>query len=674
MAKRSLLQRLAVLATLCLTLFAPFRARAAVFDVDTTADVLTTSGLSLRRALALASANGEDDIINLQPNASYTLSLCSQGALQHTDAHLLTIEGNAATIVQTCAGVGAFDNTNYQGGTTLNDLTLDGGGTATVGVHAIGTLELDDCTVTGFKFQGIYGGFPLVVRNSNVFGNRGDGIDGGGSMTIEGSAVSGNGKEGVIGVDADLSIIDSDIIGNGSIGVRGTGQGDRKVSVVNSNVSSNGAAGVCCTFCAEIRVTASVIKWNGYSPSNDYRRGFNPCENGGGIVFLTQLIRPYLSHGLSVLDSLVSGNSAQHEGGGILADADGAPGSTTTVFSTIFNSTVSDNTAWGDGGGAAVLTGTLDVWGSSFSGNAANYGSSSIGSGGGLAFVPNSGRSLDYLWMYGSSFASNTAIGVGGGLYANLASSGTVSLDRLGLWGNLAFFAGGGAALFTQVGALSDSYATSNHSMIGGGLFLGGVAQSALRVRRSTFADNVATLHGGGIATNDIDVSLINSTVTNNIADAGGGVSVGVGGQSAPEQLWLDSSTVVDNAWNLLANEGSVTSYASVITRPSIGSNCAGGSSHYTSLGRNFLPDFSCGSAPSDRFSTADPMLAALANNGGLTLTRLPSPLSPIRNLIPVWACSQAEDQRGTSRPQGTACEPGAVEIVGATKRFDGGL
>lgn len=58
----------------------------------------------------------------------------------------------------------------------------------------------------------------------------------------------------------------------------------------------------------------------------------------------------------------------------------------------------------------------------------------------------------------------------------------------------------------------------------------------------------------------------------------------------------------------------------------------------------------------------ADPLLGALANNGGSTPTMQPGAGSAA---IDTGTCINAPpaDQRGLSRPQGAACDIGAVEL-----------
>jgi CSLREA domain-containing protein len=88
----------------------------------------------------------------------------------------------------------------------------------------------------------------------------------------------------------------------------------------------------------------------------------------------------------------------------------------------------------------------------------------------------------------------------------------------------------------------------------------------------------------------------------------------------------------------------------------------------------NVVADESCYGVegPGDQTSV-DPLLGPLADNGGPTPTRLPAATSPAVDAIalgttstgvPSWAlCGGAlQDQRGVARPQGPACDIGAVE------------
>jgi hypothetical protein len=112
---------------------------------------------------------------------------------------------------------------------------------------------------------------------------------------------------------------------------------------------------------------------------------------------------------------------------------------------------------------------------------------------------------------------------------------------------------------------------------------------------------------------------------------------------------------------------------SSVIVTPA-GSVAGGGCSALNSAGVGMVislgnntapvppfPAWDCGlTAPGDQPDT-DPMLGPLADNGGPTLTALPLAGSPL--VDSAGACTGA-DQRGIGRPQGAACDRGAVEVV----------
>jgi hypothetical protein len=73
------------------------------------------------------------------------------------------------------------------------------------------------------------------------------------------------------------------------------------------------------------------------------------------------------------------------------------------------------------------------------------------------------------------------------------------------------------------------------------------------------------------------------------------------------------------------------------------------------SSGANLDTDGTCAGFP----LTAEPRLGGLADNGGPTPTHLPDAGSPV---IDAGTACGSEDQRGTARPRGGACDIGAVE------------
>jgi hypothetical protein len=190
---------------------------------------------------------------------------------------------------------------------------------------------------------------------------------------------------------------------------------------------------------------------------------------------------------------------------------------------------------------------------------------------------------------------------------------------------------------------------------------------------------------GVGISNNGA-VSLTNSTIANTGSDgvsSGGAVDLTNStitgatnnGISAGAVL-LVYSDVVGNATatgNDNISSVSLTAFGSVVTGFGAGShNCATGT--VTSQGWNFADDTTCGfTGTGDTQGPGhNPLLGALANNGGPTKTLLPQNGSPLIDAIPTASCQAGAaagvttDQRGFPRPHGSGCDTGSVE-VGAT-------
>jgi hypothetical protein len=139
--------------------------------------------------------------------------------------------------------------------------------------------------------------------------------------------------------------------------------------------------------------------------------------------------------------------------------------------------------------------------------------------------------------------------------------------------------------------------------------------------------------------------------------------------------LTLVYSTIVDNTAATGANidsDATVSSFGTVVAHPHSGVNCVFTGLGMTSHGWNFSDDATCGftnTTSGDRQTAGDPLLAALADNGGPGPTRLPAATSPLVDAIPLASC-QADgasgittDERGLPRPQFAGCDIGAVEL-----------
>jgi CSLREA domain-containing protein len=208
-------------------------------------------------------------------------------------------------------------------------------------------------------------------------------------------------------------------------------------------------------------------------------------------------------------------------------------------------------------------------------------------------------------------------------------AGGTLLIDRSTVSGNSALTGGG------------DSGGVNNWGSAGNG----GTAHGALTIRNSTITGNTARLGGGVFSWNDAANTVVieNSTIAgNHVTDRGiGGLGIGDG-----------SATVEDT---IIAGNTQTTANGTVA------SNC--GATGIQSLGHNLESGSDCGFAPANNgdLQNTDPKLGALQNNGGQTDTLLPASNSPV---VDAGASCPSVDQRGTSRPQGNACDIGAVEVV----------
>jgi len=196
---------------------------------------------------------------------------------------------------------------------------------------------------------------------------------------------------------------------------------------------------------------------------------------------------------------------------------------------------------------------------------------------------------------------------------------------------------GGGVGAIRVV--LTDSTIAGNQaSSSGGGVW----ADQTITATNSTVTGNSATIAGGGLAVVNTSISLLHATVAGNTGPTGANI-----------QLQPGSDTLI--------------AFGSVVSLPvGGGANCdlAPGATT-TSQGYNSTSDASCGLVGTGDVVTADPGLGSLTANGGPTATRLPAVASPLRDVVP---CASAPtpvvaDQRGVARPQGTACDVGAVEV-----------
>jgi hypothetical protein len=291
--------------------------------------------------------------------------------------------------------------------------------------------------------------------------------------------------------------------------------------------------------------------------------------------------------------------------------------------------------AYGWSGGGIRNEGTLTLTNCTVSGH-----SNDGGFGGGIL-------NLGTLTLANSTVSDNHG-GVGSGIFN---SQGTMTLTNSTVSGN----SPGSGIRNDGTATLTNSTISGNSAVDGGGIYNVGT----LALTNSTLSGNSAVLRGGAIYIAAGTVALTNVTVSGNSASYSGGILLDSGSVYGVGTLTLKNT--------ILANNSS----------PS-GGNCASWGTN-TSLGYN-LSDFDSGhpndcssflTATGDRNNTPaglDPK--GLQNKGGPTQTIALLSTSPAVDDIPLSSCTDVNgnavttDQRGTARPQGSACDIGAFELV----------
>jgi predicted outer membrane repeat protein len=336
----------------------------------------------------------------------------------------------------------------------------------------------------------------------------------------------------------------------------------------------------------------------------------------------------------------------------------------------VTNSTLSDNDATGSGGAINSYTGVMTVTGSTFSGNDSSWGG-----------AINSAS--DAAWtVTNTELSGNTALTDGGAINNGHAA---LSITDSLLSGNSAGELGGGVSAhisaFTSPGPLTmiNTTFSGGSALHGGGVY----TEGTLNITGGTFSGNAATGTGGAIhiwgpinvaattfAGNQADkggaiynkagIGVANSTFYNNSAATIGGAIHNYYGT-----LTLRNSTLAGNSAPTgggIGNEATLNYTNTIIADSTAGGDCAntGAGAVGTNL-NNLVEDGSCAAS-----LTGDPMLGALADNGGNTQTMALQAGSSAINAGDDVTCTSSPvsgaDQRGVARPQGPFCDIGAYE------------
>ncbi len=291
---------------------------------------------------------------------------------------------------------------------------------------------------------------------------------------------------------------------------------------------------------------------------------------------------------------------------------------------------------------------------------------------------------------------NNWSGGDGGGIHSIVPT--TISRSKIS--GNTCA-GGNGGGLYnegdtvisdTLIGKVFDADTAAAHPELthrnsaenGGAIFFTGAPQTTTTILRSAINGNYA-IGGAGIAAREASFDITNTTISRNEAkDVGAGIITS-------GDVYLQNVTVADNVATTPATSGgaglngfsnarfflsnTLLSNNQFIypDKPIRRDNCGmvGSNAQFISQGYNLEDGDTCEFGATDQVNT-DPLLVALADNGGLTETHAIPMASPAVDTGDDSNCPN-NDQRGSIRPfdgdeDGTAkCDIGAFELANFT-------
>ena len=310
----------------------------------------------------------------------------------------------------------------------------------------------------------------------------------------------------------------------------------------------------------------------------------------------------------------ITGGNAPNSGGAIEASNQG----TDIVLSDV----VLDNNSAGDNGGAIYMqAGTLIANDVTFWGNTA-------GRDGGAIYAASSS-----LTVVNGDFNNNTAGDIssaiaGDGGAVNL-TFGSATFSASIFSENEAFDGDGvpgrGGSVFNDGDlSITDSTIEISTAGIGGGVYNNEVAD-LLTINRSTFSNNTATNNdasAGGAIAGLGTMSILNTTISGNVASLGHGGGIALMGGSAKLNNVTAAYNTADSGQRgaLYAEEGSLITISNSLLSFNTDSGIFDpGCDTVNSLGYNLGPAAGCLDAASD--ITGPPLINGLANYGGPTET-----------------------------------------------------
>ena len=255
----------------------------------------------------------------------------------------------------------------------------------------------------------------------------------------------------------------------------------------------------------------------------------------------------------------------------------------------------------------------------------------------------NGNLTLDHIMVTGNTMATDAGDfwQGGGGIYTG--EGGSLTLVDSSVTNNNAGWSGGGIySFFNTTTTIIRSTISGNVSNdVGGGIRMLGNATLV----NSTLSGNQSTgWYGGAIFHTDGVMDLVNTTVAENIAPAGGGAAIFVG-------TFTDASATLNLVNTIVADNSEFGCFQGFF---------GAGTVTLTADHNNLFTDGTCNPGATDQV-VSDSGLDPLADNGGPTLTH-----ALVNGSLAIDAADDAvcpaEDQRGVARPQGAHCDIGSFE------------
>ncbi len=617
-----------------------------------------------------------------------------QGTLTVTDS---TITGNTAVHSSSFGdGGGIHNNTNGTVTVTASNLSGNSASAFGGGIFSAGTLTVASSTLSTNSAPdggGISNTGTLTVTSSTLNGN---------SATHDGGGIS-NGFSILVGVipwnSGGTLTLTNATIGVNSAGNKGGGianSGDGTVTLTNATLSSNTApsasgGGISNTGGATTLTNSIVGGSTGGNCSGSVTNGGNNLDDGATCGFgsannslsstnplfdsaltdnggPTQTIAlragsPAIDHGsASVCAQTGAGKVNNLDQRGRTRPQGGACDMGAYEAGPAYVSpSGSDTSTCGAPGTSCLTIARAMVW--------AGPGDTVNLAAGTYAERPTITKNLT---ISGAGPATTTLNGSAAGTVVTIGAGRVAGITGVTITNGAAGGGGGGGILNSGTLTVTNASLRSNTANFGGGIYNSGT----LIVLRSTLSANNANYGGGIYNGSGTGTALVaNATLSGNSAgNSGGGIYNSNAGALILTNATL-SANAAGNSGGGAHNAGGTLAITNSIVAGSTGGNCSGS---VTNGGYNLDDGATCGfGSANSSLSNTNPLLdtAGLKDNGGPTQTIALQAGSPALDHGSNAVCAATPvnnlDQRGTSRPQGSACDIGAYELTVAAPNVD---